>query len=90
MRKKLVIGFGILTALVLISVVGFVVWRWSRAGSSGLVVQLTSSENSFRLDEPMQFSVVVINASMKTVTRDFQTYCHDIFEITGPDDNPVP
>jgi hypothetical protein len=38
----------------------------------------------------MYFSVIVINTSFITVERDYQSYCHDVFEIHAPDGSLVP
>ncbi|MHC4777121.1 MAG: hypothetical protein ACYTFG_00945 [Planctomycetota bacterium] len=90
MRKKILIAVLVFAAVIVISVVVLLVWRMGRAGPSGLVVQIHTSQESFRLGEPMRFTVVVFNASFKTVRRDFQGCSREIFEITGPDEDPIP
>jgi len=85
MQRKLMIAGGVFAALVILSVAGFLAWRGGRAGSTGLVVRLSTSQETFRLGEPMRFSVAVVNLSLKSVSRSFSIYGHRIFEIKGPD-----
>jgi hypothetical protein len=90
MRKASIIAVFLFASVLLISIAVFLIWRSNRAGSTGLAVRISTSQKTFLLGEPMMFNIYVVNTSLKTVKREFLAYCHDVFEIRGPNGSIPP